>query len=188
MTTYKKAIKYISETDERKKNDVAVINETIQNARRSLNEAARVLEVTEDEEEYKKASETIASSKTTITLANRKLKTLETLISDEEYKELLTVIRSRYHELNEDKGNQINKALMDILSMLEEYEREVKELSSIESKTRELAGKTDYYTSPIKMNNLRIEDDEYKWFENFIRFYCSYRGKIYNLKKSGVIK
>lgn len=188
MTDFKKTAKLIEDMNAKKARDIATITEVINKAKRDLDTATNVLEVTDDEDEYKKAAEDIAKAKTTITLNNRKLKALDTLITPEDLKDITAVIMTRYHELNTTEGARINNALMDLIKLMETYENEVAELSKLEAKARTLANDKSNYVSPIRSDSLRIDDDPLKWFECFVRFYFRTRFQMMNYKRTGIIK
>ena len=188
MDNYKKIVKTTLELEAKRNAELAEVNETLAKARAELEKATAVLELTDDQKEYDGASETIKKAKTTITLANRKYKSLDVYISEDEFDDARVAVKSEYDIVRRDATVNIFDALRRLIILMEDYEGRIKELETVDDKLRSLRGVPATRKMKMSVHDLSATDDPCNWLANFVAWYSLQKMRNDTLRHHGLLK
>ena len=166
------------------------INEVSNNKKLTQTKLATLqaeLDETEDPMRYKDISAEITDCKTNLMLLERSIDRTKAdgfFLSRDEYKELLSELRSELSELQEEHAPKIEKKISELVAVMDSYSEEAEELQDLANRTHRLYTRTG--TAPI----LETRDihskviSPFNWFKVLSVPYFIHREKILFVMKN----
>lgn len=116
----KEATAFLNNLDTARINERREIGKKLEEARQELQEAAEVLEITNDEDEYIKAAETVAKAKARINIYRRQLETI-TESNKEEAAKHHDILLDDYKEMCKAASAELESKLAEFIAVYDAY-------------------------------------------------------------------
>lgn len=175
--------------DATKSDEVASVQSDIRNTREKILQLKEVIGNTDNLEDYDRNLKDISYNEGKLKVLNNRMTTLSKFMSDAEFTEIQRELMKDVSDLKKDYGERIYKKLEDLLSIMDEYNEDTREISKLYILASNLNGrKTGGYSSPIDAKDIRVKEDRLKWFEGFIKFYYGHKTQLNNFRHLGLIK
>lgn len=116
----KEATAFLNNLDTARIDERREIGKKLEEARQELQEAAEVLEITNDEDEYIKAAETVAKAKARINIYRRQLETISESNKEEAAKHY-DILLDDYKEMCKAASAEIESKLTEFIAVYDAY-------------------------------------------------------------------
>lgn len=179
------SVKKIYDIQAKKDRELTDLNRDLEKARAELKEASDTLELTEDEAEYKKASEAVRDAKERITFINRLISKKEVSLSPEERRELEKGLRSDHEAITKDYAKKIDASLNDLLGSCEEYQKHVKDFKDVAEVLAVLSGSHPSQGIKVQFNDLGTVSSSTA-FSSFVNWYSNLQNQKEMFSKNGL--
>lgn len=184
MNKLSKTAERIHELYSIKCNELAKIEAEEAALKRELSDAEELKNITSNTAEYDDALKRIASCKGRLTVLTRKAKTLQSIMTEEEYQDVKSELNIELERYSNAEAVKIDEQLRKLVFMMNEYAATSKNITDLMETAERLSGRVPKDNTLETGRELFLLNDPEKWFRDFVNFYFAKRSRLHLLAKT----